>query len=248
MCLFVSVVPQISLPAPDESNRPVVDSDVAFTVGTNVSVYPGRSVSLSCIAFGRPNAMIRWTLPSGTEVSAGQLDASARASVAGDGTLTIDSTEQSDSGTYTCSARNAGGETRRSSGLAVYGMGLCRILCVVTLTHCPFVSAAPSFTVTPASSARVNDILLTEVPVQAAPGDTVSFGCVASGPPTPTVAWLKGSQPVVETDLITVDSNGRLTIRNYGIADTGTYTCQAKNVMGSGRSSLEVLRPGFSVI
>ena len=89
-------------------------------MGTDPSVYPGRSLSLKCVAFGNPNALIRWTLPSGTQISAGQqADSSGRVSVGDEGTLTVDSITRDDLGTYTCAARNVAGETRRSSEVTV---------------------------------------------------------------------------------------------------------------------------------
>ena len=65
--------------------------------------------------------MIRWMLPSRVEVSAGQVDTTGRYVVGNDGTLRINSTVQGDSGKYTCSARNVGGETTRSSDVGVLG-------------------------------------------------------------------------------------------------------------------------------
>ena len=75
----------------------------------------------------------------------------------------------------------------------------------------------------------------------------MSFDCVAVGPPTPVVTWLKGDDSVIATDRVTIGDDGRLSIRDVTDADAGKYTCQAENVMGSAQSSVEVSRPGTVV-
>lgn len=61
-------------------------------------------------------------------------------------------------------------------------------------------------------------------------GDNVTLLCKASGRPTPNVTWVRavGHLPKGKTAVL----DGKLTIQNVAKADSGTYRCSAKNLLG----------------
>ncbi|KAM4758607.1 basement membrane-specific heparan sulfate proteoglycan core protein isoform 4-T4 [Cyanocitta cristata] len=87
--------------------------------------------------------------------------------------------------------------------------------------------------------------------VQAVPGQTVTFTCVATGVPTPIVTWRLnwGHTPSSHrVSIVSEAGQGTLTIRDVKEADQGAYTCEAINtlgmVFGIPDSILTVTRPG----
>ncbi|XP_063173518.1 basement membrane-specific heparan sulfate proteoglycan core protein isoform X2 [Candoia aspera] len=74
-----------------------------------------------------------------------------------------------------------------------------------------------------------------EESIQAAPGDTVRFTCVAAGVPTPVISWRLNWGHIPSSRRVTFTSeNGRgtLVIRDVKEADQGAYTCEAINARG----------------
>ena len=61
-------------------------------------------------------------------------------------------------------------------------------------------------------------------------GQNVSLPCKATGLPAPKVTWRKAFSklPVKRSSI----DNGNLSIRSITKADSGTYACSAKNVLG----------------
>ncbi|XP_031987363.1 basement membrane-specific heparan sulfate proteoglycan core protein isoform X2 [Corvus moneduloides] len=87
--------------------------------------------------------------------------------------------------------------------------------------------------------------------VQAVPGQTVTFTCVATGVPTPIVTWRLnwGHTPSSHrVSIVSEAGQGTLTIQDVKEADQGAYTCEAINtlgmVFGIPDSILTVTRPG----
>nr|XP_056721446.1 basement membrane-specific heparan sulfate proteoglycan core protein [Euleptes europaea] len=78
-------------------------------------------------------------------------------------------------------------------------------------------------------------ITLPEESIQAAPGETVRFTCVAVGVPTPIITWRLnwGHIPTSRRVSITSENgHGTLVIRDVKEADQGAYTCEAINARG----------------
>lgn len=78
---------------------------------TEVAVYLGKSVTLDCLASGKPSAQVSWILPDRTfvrEVGAVKTGLSA-VSLLQNGTLLIQSANFSSKGDYKCIASNAAG-------------------------------------------------------------------------------------------------------------------------------------------
>ncbi|KAM6434636.1 basement membrane-specific heparan sulfate proteoglycan core protein isoform 6-T6 [Liasis olivaceus] len=74
-----------------------------------------------------------------------------------------------------------------------------------------------------------------EESIQATPGDTVRFTCVAVGVPTPVISWRLNWGHIPSSRRVTFTSeNGRgtLVIRDVKEADQGAYTCEAINARG----------------
>ncbi|NXO86597.1 HMCN2 protein, partial [Sitta europaea] len=96
---------------------------------------------------------------------------------------------------------------------------------VVTLV----LQSAPVVTVTPA-----------EVRVHA--GQQVLLHCVVSGEPTPSVEWQRDGEPLPEGPHTRVLPNATLLLPSATHRDAGSYSCLARNALGSAvaHSSLDV--------
>ncbi|XP_050787084.1 basement membrane-specific heparan sulfate proteoglycan core protein isoform X2 [Gopherus flavomarginatus] len=74
-----------------------------------------------------------------------------------------------------------------------------------------------------------------EESVQATPGQTVHFHCVAVGVPTPIITWRLNWGHIPANRRVSISSengHGTLTIRDVKEADQGAYTCEAINARG----------------
>ncbi|CAM4577609.1 unnamed protein product [Lepidochelys kempii] len=74
-----------------------------------------------------------------------------------------------------------------------------------------------------------------EESVQAIPGQTVRFRCVAVGVPTPIITWRLNWGHIPANRRVSISSengHGMLTIRDVKEADQGAYTCEAINARG----------------
>lgn len=73
-------------------------------------------------------------------------------------------------------------------------------------------------------------------------GSTVTLECAAAGDPPPSVEWIapENSRP----NLQPVESRPgvfKLTIADARPEDQGSYTCQARNVVGMTRESVQLI-------
>lgn len=75
----------------------------------------GQPASLECVADGQPQPEVTW-LKERRPVVEG-----ARIQIFANGTLTITSTQRSDAGLYTCSAKNLAGRASHDMRLAIQG-------------------------------------------------------------------------------------------------------------------------------
>ncbi|NWH88730.1 HMCN2 protein, partial [Aegithalos caudatus] len=96
---------------------------------------------------------------------------------------------------------------------------------VVTLA----LQSAPEVTVTPAE-------------VRAHAGQQVLLHCVVSGEPTPSVEWQRDGEPLPEGPHIRVLPNATLFLASVTHLDAGSYSCLARNTLGSAvaHTSLDV--------
>ncbi|XP_042333788.1 LOW QUALITY PROTEIN: basement membrane-specific heparan sulfate proteoglycan core protein [Sceloporus undulatus] len=71
--------------------------------------------------------------------------------------------------------------------------------------------------------------------IQASPGDTVRFTCVAVGVPTPIITWRLNWGHIPSSRRVSIsskDGRGTLVIQDVKEADQGAYTCEAINARG----------------
>ena len=78
--------------------------------------------------------------------------------------------------------------------------------------------SAPSI-VTPPMSIVVNET------------GTASFQCEVEGNPRPKVKWLRDNSSLL-ADKRVVPTSGGLVINDVTLKDDGTYTCEARNILG----------------
>ncbi|CAG5863670.1 unnamed protein product [Menidia menidia] len=129
--------------------------------------------------------------------------------------LRITRIQVSDSGSYTCVASNRAGVDNRHYNLHV---------------HVP-----PGLD----EAGSTGDVTVVK-------GNSASLLCIADGTPTPTTSWLKdGLTLVPDHNLILLNLNTTLQIRQARVNDTGRYTCIASNAAGqaSRHFNLKVLNP-----
>ncbi|KAM9176553.1 hemicentin-2 [Mergus octosetaceus] len=68
--------------------------------------------------------------------------------------------------------------------------------------------------------------------VAATEGAAVTLRCNATGVPTPTVTWTKGTEPISPSPRYHLNPNGTLLIPSPSPGDAGTYFCTAASVAG----------------
>ncbi|CAB3251142.1 unnamed protein product [Arctia plantaginis] len=72
-------------------------------------------------------------------------------------------------------------------------------------------------------------------------GERVKLSCEASGVPPPVTVWTKGGRPVVFTDKLSVTNSSELVIEAASADDSGTYTCNVTNTVGSTHKNLTLV-------
>ena len=84
-----------------------------------------------------------------------------------------------------------------------------------------------------------------------APGENVTFTCVASGQRTPDVSWFQinnNSLILIDSESETVSDNGIITstllIRNVMATDFGNYFCMASNEFSIARANFTLSQAG----
>ena len=78
-------------------------------------------------------------------------------------------------------------------------------------------------------------------PVTVTAGSSVTLECTATGEPSPAVQWI--GQESSQSNLQVIEgSRGvlKLVIENVTTKDQGNYTCQAQNLLGITRESVEL--------
>ncbi|KAM8933893.1 hemicentin-2 [Pelodytes ibericus] len=165
------------------------------------SIQENEEVTLECKAQGIPAPQMSW-LKDGKPLGPSSL-ANTRISQDGDA-LVLTSVQASDSGHYTCLARNVAGEDSKVFVLNIL--------------------IPPVFE----SGANVSETL------SSAPGGQVTLECHASGSLPMQLTWLKDGIQLPPSRFIRVSSGGRfLRISQLQVSDAGTYTCIASSPVGS---------------
>ncbi|XP_040030761.2 matrix-remodeling-associated protein 5 isoform X1 [Gasterosteus aculeatus] len=183
---------------------------------TEIAVYLGKSMTLDCLASGKPPAQISWILPDRTFVrEVGTIHTPlSPMSLLQNGTLQIHSLNFSSKGDYKCIASNAAGAD--------------------TVTYHLHVAALP-----PSISEPAMDTMIIQ------PGRSVYVHCSVKGEPVPALKWmLPGGGHVKPSQFLGrrlfVFPNGTLYVKNIIPADTGRYECLATNAVGMAKRSVQL--------
>ncbi|XP_068165626.1 matrix-remodeling-associated protein 5 [Antennarius striatus] len=181
--------------------------------------YGGRLL-LNCVATGAPEPRIIWRTPSKKLVDS-QYSFDSRIKVFSNGTITIHSVTDKDSGDYLCVARNKMGDDYV-------------LLRVNVLTR-------------PAKIKQKQQLSSQEVVY----GGDLKVDCVASGLPNPEISWALPDgtmvNPVKQRDVsggrsrrYVVFDNGTLYFNHVGMPEEGDYTCYAENQLGKDEMKVRV--------
>ncbi|XP_072252322.1 matrix-remodeling-associated protein 5 [Leuresthes tenuis] len=183
---------------------------------TEIAIYLGKSVTLDCLASGKPPAQISWILPDRTFVrEAGTVHTLLFSmSLLQNGTLQIHSANFSSKGDYKCIASNAAGAD--------------------TITYHLHVAALP-----PSIGEGATDTVIIQT------GRSVYVHCSVKGEPVPALKWtlpegihVKPSQFLGRR--LFVFPNGTLFVKNLLPSDGGRYECLAINTVGIAKRTVQL--------
>ncbi|TMS11804.1 Matrix-remodeling-associated protein 5 [Larimichthys crocea] len=181
----------------------------------------GEKLLLNCVAKGEPDPRIIWRTPSKKLVDA-QYSFDPRIKVFPNGSITIYSVTDKDSGDYLCVARNKMGDDYV-------------VLRVNVLTR----------------PAKIKQ-KLQQSSQEVIYGGDLKVDCVASGLPNPEISWALPDgtmvNPVKQRDTISggrsrryvVFDNGTLYFNDVGMPEEGDYTCYAENQLGKDEMKVRV--------
>ncbi|XP_022607813.1 matrix-remodeling-associated protein 5-like [Seriola dumerili] len=185
-------------------------------MSTDIAVYLGKSMTLDCLASGKPPAQISWILPDRTFVrEVGTVHTLlSPMSLLQNGTLQINSANFSNKGDYKCIASNAAGAD--------------------TITYHLHVAALP-----PSISEGAADTVLIQ------PGRSVYIHCSVKGEPVPALKWMLPSGVHVKPSQflgrrLFVFPNGTLLVKNISPSDGGRYECLATNTVGIAKRTVQL--------
>ncbi|CAG5126017.1 unnamed protein product, partial [Candidula unifasciata] len=165
----------------------------------------GNPIRLDCLVLGRPVPELFW-YRNGVQVHP---DDNHKIVVNEDGvnSLLIISASRHDAGTYTCVAKNRGGEDTFTVTV--------RILEREQMQPPRFIDRMQNYTVVE--------------------GHPVTLRCVATGVPTPMMSWQKDGHMLSELDYRIETDGGRSTlyIDSAEVSDSAWFQCSAVNVAGT---------------
>ena len=141
-------------------------------------------------------------------------------------------------GVYTCALMNSA-MMNQSVRFGIYFNGRSESLnlCISSLNHLSSLYTAAPMIDTPSSSTITVNV-----------GDPLTLSCTSRGSPPDTFTWRKDNGPVLQstTTPVTYNDNSAVFRANYSIAsvtisDSGTYTCNVTNPIGTASAVITVV-------
>ncbi|XP_059184066.1 matrix-remodeling-associated protein 5 [Centropristis striata] len=196
-------------------------ASITLSSPQRTDVIYGGKLLLNCVATGEPQPRIIWRTPSKKLVDA-QYSYDPRIRVFPNGTITVHSVTDKDSGDYLCVARNKMGDD--------------------------YVLLRTNVLTRPAKIEQKQQRSSQEVVY----GGDLKVDCVASGLPNPEISWALPDgtmvNPVKQRNSISggrsrryvVFDNGTLYFNHVGMPEEGDYTCYAENQLGKDEMKVRV--------